>query len=117
MFANGQIFTRVRAPLAADPYSDGATRRDWANSVKTPIPGFGFDPGGSVVTDTVNRSQIITSPTLIWWGPDIPDVTVDDRMQGPDGRVWRVTGHADAPVHPMTGWAPGATWPLELSEG
>ncbi len=117
MFAFGQTFTRLRAPLVADPYSTEATVRDWPNAVETAIPGFGLDPGGSVVTDTVNRTQIITQPTLIWSGADVPDVTVDDRMRGPDGRVWHVTGHPSIPHHPMTGWEPGATWPLKLVEG
>lgn len=117
MFPNGQTFVRLRAPLVGDPYSSASTRRDWPHATETTIPGFGFDQGGSVVTDTVNRTQITTSPTLIWWGADIPDVTVDDRMRGPDDRVWHVTGHPNAPVHPMTGWAPGATWTLELVEG
>lgn len=116
-FPHGQTFTRLRAPLSADPYSGADTRRDWPNASELPIDGLGLDPGGSVVTDTVNRTQTVTSPTLIWLGADVPDVTTDDRMRGPDGSVWHVTGRPSIPVHPWTGWRPGATWPLELVEG
>ena len=116
MFPAGQTFVRLRAPLGDDPYSAAASQRDWANAGEVEIEGFGLDPGGSVETDTVTREQIITSPTLIWWGPDIPDVQPEDRLRG-DGRVWEVVGHMSAPVHPFTGWRPGATWPLKLVEG
>ena len=118
MFAFGQTFTRLRAPLIADDYNpDASSVRDWANAIETPIPGFGFDPGGSVITDTVNRTQIITRPTLLWSGNDVPDLVVDDRVRGPDGRVWNITGHPSVPVNPFTGWQPGAAWSLKLVEG
>lgn len=117
MFAFGETFTRLRAPLATDAYSGLPTGHDWPNATETPIDGFGFDPGGSVLTDTVNRTQVTTTPTLIWSGSDVPDVQIGDRMRGPDGVVWQITGHPAIPQHPMTGWRPGATWPLELVEG
>lgn len=116
-FPHGQTLTRLRAPLVSDPYSSAATRRDWATATETQIDGFGLDPGGSVVTDTVNRTQITTAPTLIWLGEDVPDIQPEDRMRDSAGRVWRVTGHPSRPIHPWTGWQPGATWPLELGEG
>lgn len=117
MLRFGQRFVRLRAPLIADPYSAADTRRDWDHPETFPIDGLGFDPGGSVVTDLVNRSQVVTSPTLFWVGDDVPDITVDDRLRGPDGSVWHVTGHPSVPVHPWTGWAPGASWPIEKVEG
>lgn len=116
-FTFGLVFVRLRAPMATDPYSGAATRRDWASAAEKPMAGFGLDPGGSVVTDTVSRTQTVTKPTLLWWGPNVPDVTVDDRLRGADGRVWHVTGNPSIPINPFTGWAPGASWPLELVEG
>jgi len=116
-FPYGQTFVRLRAPLASDPYSGVATLPDWAHAVETSIDGFGFDPGGSVLIDAVSRTQVVTTPTLIWSGSDVPDVRADDRMRDTAGRVWRVTGNPSIPVHPWTGWQPGATWPLELVEG
>ena len=117
MFAFGETFTRLRAPLVADSYSGADTLRDWENPAELEIEGFGFDPGGSVVTDTVNRTQVTTRPSLLWLGDDVPDVVQSDRMRGPDGRVWSITGNPSVPTNPFTGWQPGAVWPLELVEG
>jgi len=114
-FPYGQTFVRLRAPLIADDYTD--LQHDWPHAVETSIDGFGFDPGGSVVTDTVNQTQTVTTPTLIWVGDDVPDIQPEDRLRDPAGRVWHVTGNASQPVNPWTGWAPGAYWPLELVEG
>lgn len=117
MFPFGQTFVRLRAPLVADPYSETSTLPDWDHPGETPIDGFGFDPGGSLVVDTVNRTQVISKPTLIWLGADVPDVVQSDRVRGPDGRVWQIIGNPSVPTNPFTGWQPGATWPLELVEG
>lgn len=117
MFPAGQSLTRLRAPLIADPYSGANTLPDWPNAAAVLIGGFGLDPGGQVFTDTVNRTQIVTSPTLIWWGSDVPDVRAGDRMRDASDRTWHVTGNPSTPIHPWTGWQPGTTWPLELVEG
>lgn len=116
-FPHGQTFTRLRAPMVTDPYSSTATLPDWPNAAALEIDGFGFDPGGSVTTDTVNRTQTVTTPTLIWWGSDVPDVLAGDRVRDEYGRVWHVAGNPSRPVNPWTGWQPGASWPLELVEG
>lgn len=116
MFAHGQTFTRLRAPLVADPYSGENTLPDWENAATLSIPGFGFDPGGSMSIDQVSGQRIVTEPTLSWLGADVPDVRVGDRMRGPDGRVWHIAGHPSIPTNPFTGWQPGATWPLRLIE-
>ncbi len=89
-FAHGQTLTRLRAPLVADPYSGELTRRDWAHAQGMPIDGFAVSPGGSVVTDTVNRTQVETKPTLIWMGPPpIPDVDRDGGTECGSGGLFR----------------------------
>ena len=117
MLAFGESITRLRAPLAPSAYNPAATQRDWAAATRTRLPaGFGIDPGTSVETDTVNRQQITTTPTLIWMGASPPDVTYADRVQQA-GVTWEVIGHRSDYRHPMTGWVAGSTWPLQRSEG
>jgi hypothetical protein len=116
MFDHGQIAVRLRAPLVSDPYSATPTRRDWTAAVPAAIPGMAVDPGTSVETSTVNRDQITTSPTLMWWGDNPPDIAASDRVRIA-GVTWEVVGNRSDYRHPMTGWAAGSTWPLRRVEG
>ena len=114
MFAYCESITRLRAPMVVDPYSTEATARDWANPASVALEGFAVDPGGSRETRTVNREQIITTPTL--YGPYGADVVASDRVVAA-GVTWEVVGNAANWSNPHTGRTPGSVWPLERVEG
>lgn len=90
MSTSGQV-VRLRAPLIVDPYSQLPTKRDWTDPARQPLDGFMVDPGGSVETDLVNRTQIVTTPKL--YGPFDADIEASDRVEAA-GVVYEVDGHA-----------------------
>lgn len=115
MFTFGVTVTRLRAPLAADPYSGEATARDWANAASASIAGCAINPGDSSEARTVNREQITSAPTL--YAPYGSDVLPSDRITDPDGLTWEVDGHGGQWRSPFTGTEFGAAFPLRLVEG
>ena len=114
MFTFGVTVTRLRAPLAADPYSGEATARDWANATSASIVGCAIDPGGSSEVHTVNREQITTTPTL--YAPYGSDILPADRIVA-SGVTWEVDGRGGQWMSPFTGTEFGAAFPLRLVEG
>ena len=115
MFTFGVTVARLRAPLAADPYSGEATARDWASAASVSIVGCAIDPGGSSETRTVNREQITTTPTL--YAPYGSDVLPSDRITDPAGKTWEVDGYGGQWRSPFTGTEFGDAFPLRLVEG
>lgn len=115
MFGFGQIIVRVRAPRIQDEYSNAATRPDWAHAVETRMSGFAIAPGASVETQTVNREQVVTDPTL--YGPLGADIVATDRVRDAYGTTWEVVGNRSDWRSPFSGWEAGATWPLRRVEG
>lgn len=114
MLAFGITVTRLRAPLAADPYSGEATARDWANAASASIMGCAINPGESSESRTVNREQITTSPTL--YAPFGSDVLPSDRIVA-EGVTWEVDGRGGQWRSPFTGTEFGAAFPMHLVEG
>lgn len=114
MFPYGETVTRLRAPLAADPYSGANTRRNWAQAASLTVPGCAVDPGGSVESRTVNREPIVTTPTL--YAPFGADVLAGDRIVSATG-TWDVEGHGADWASPFTGWQPGSVFPLRRADG
>ena len=113
-FPHGETVTRLRGVAAEDPYSDEETDLDWDDPDELSIPNCGFDPGGSTETVTVDRTPIVTQPTV--YAPSGVDVTALDRLVV-RSRTWQVDGDPAEWRNPFTGWEPGMLIRLKAVDG
>lgn len=128
MFPHGETVTRLRAPLAEDPYSGETIRRDWAGATwpsvfpavwpddveALEIPGCAFDPGGSSEPAEQGRASVTTQPSIL--APFGADITATDRVVIRD-RTWDVDGDPAAYRNPFTGWEAGLVVKLKAVAG
>lgn len=80
-----------------------------------PIPGWGFDPGGSVESYAPGRDSVVTTPTLYRRESDfIPGRKDRCTVRGV---AYQVEGNTAVWRSPLTGWAPGIVVKLEAVDG
>lgn len=116
MFAHGETFTRLRASSTLDSYNNAMT--DWSNPNELPMPGVGFDAGGSAEPGVAGYAmRVITQPQVITWG-EVYDVIPGDRLRRElTGKVYEVEGDPEVAPSPFTGWLPGQLIKLKIVEG
>ena len=118
MFAFGETFTRLRAPLVSDPYSVEDIRAEWDDEDNPPdeldIEDCAFDPGGSDEPVEAGRQAVITKPTV--FAPFGSDIEAADRLIV-RGKTYSVEGNPGDYRSPFTGWEPGRVVELKLVEG
>lgn len=115
MFSFGETVTRLRAPLASDPYSGEDTLEDWSNPSELPIPGCALVPVSSAEAPGVDRVELLTLRTLA--APFGADILPTDRIRDAAGTVWKVDGRRADFRSPFTGHEFGTTVALRLIEG
>lgn len=114
-FEHPATFVVIRPAGKPDPYTEGATIPDWANTTETTITGF-LAHQSSVETPDENRDELAETATLTVDQPEA-DIRVGDRVREEDGRLWQVEGIPVSETNPFTGWRPVTVVNLRRWEG
>lgn len=112
---NGERWTRLRRKLIVDRYSGEPTFGSWDDPDEHPLFPCAFAPGTSNEFPTVEREQLRDLATL--YVPYQADVDDEDRVRGPDGRVWSVEGSRADWRNPHTGTKAGSDVQIKRWKG
>lgn len=115
-FLYGETVTRLQPHYQGDPYG-GAPQPNWADPIRTEIPGCVVYPLGAVGDEQIDVGRPeITQQTLTVLLPPGTELDSGDRVEY-RGHDFEVIGATFQFRNPFTGWQPGGQATIRRIQG